>query len=86
MQPHDTVDSAIDFANPYALGILVFFALIVLIAVSRWVWLLVLAILKRRLTRKEWFEFFGLSLPLGGLAFFIGYTVFVFYEAYAWSE
>ena len=58
--------------------LMLFGALTVLVAVIRWVWLLVLTIPKRRLTRKEWIEFVGLSLPLTGLGLLAGYLFSVF--------
>jgi len=86
MQPSDTADSTINFADPVFLGILAVFAIAVLLASGRWIWLLVRGIVHRRLTRSHVFELVALSIPLAALAVTIAYTVFVFSEAASWSH
>ena len=86
MQPFDTADSTVNLADPVFLGILVVFAITVLLAFGRWMWLLVRGVVQGRLTRKQIFELIALSIPLTALAVTIGYTVFVFYEAASWSD
>lgn len=86
MQPSNTADSTINLANPVFLGILAVLAITVLLAVGRWMWLLVRGMIHRRLTRTQLVELFALSIPLAALAVTITYMVRVFAEAASWSR
>ncbi len=81
MQTSSTADSSVNFADPVFLGILAVFAIIVLFAVGRWLWLLVGGIVRRGLPRKHVVELVALSIPLAALTVTIAYMVFVFSEA-----
>ncbi len=86
MQPSNTVDSSLNLADPVFLGILAVFGMTVVLAVTRWLWLLVNGIVRRGLPRKHVVELVLLSVPLAALAVTIAYTVFVFSEAASWSR
>jgi hypothetical protein len=86
MQPSSTADSSLNFADPVFLGILAVFAITVLFAAGRWLWLLVGGVGRRNLPRKHVVELVALSIPLAALAVTIAYAVFVFCEAASWSR
>jgi len=85
MHSQATVDSTMNFVDPVFLGIQAALALAVLGAVIRVVYLLTLAIEKRRLTRKEWFELFALLISLIALALVVGYAFFSIWGVTSWS-
>jgi len=86
MPPANTVDSTMNFADPVFLGILAVFAIALLLATGRWLWLAIRGVVHRRLSRKELVELIALSIPLAALAVTVGYTLFIFAEAAAWSR
>ncbi len=86
MPPDSTADSAINLADPVVVGMTAVFAMAVLIAVSRWVWLVVRGLVQRRLSRKQVAEVIALSLALAALAAVLGYAIVVSAEAAAWSR
>lgn len=86
MQPGNITDNLINLADPVFPGILAVLAIAVLLAVGRWLWLLVVGILRSGQSRKHVVELVALSIPLAALAMAIAYAVFMFSEAASLSS
>ncbi|WP_437223885.1 hypothetical protein SH661x_003397 [Planctomicrobium sp. SH661] len=81
----NTADSTVSLGDPISLSVLLFILLVVLLAIGRWFLLLVGLAKREKQSLNRRAEFFALSVALSALGGTVGYMVFVFAEAAAWS-